>query len=264
MVTIHSIGSDKFHVGDVTHEDAVAKAEEVFGDWKSEVAPRQNGATAVATDDNSKTTIYLADKPGAAQSVIRAGHLTVERHHADYFPMNLMNYIFGGQFSARLNMNLRQEKGYSYGYMSSIDWYTGLSSLSAGGSVQTEVTKEAVVETLKEFADVHESRPITEEEFTDAKDGILRGFPAQFETQGQMVQQLTRMLAFDLPNDYFQAYPGYIDGVELTDVHRVSKERILTDQLKFVVVGDASVIEPGLKELGLPLVHIDYEGLIID
>ena len=71
-------------------------------------------------------------------------------------------------------------------------------------------------------------------------------------------------LSLDLPNDYFQAYPGHIDGVELTDVHRVSKERILTDQLKIVVVGDASVIEPGLKELGLPLVHIDYEGLVID
>ena len=251
-------------VGDVTHNDAVAKTEELFGDWQSKVTPRQNGATAVPNDDTSKTTIYLADKPGAAQSVIRAGHLTVARHDSDYFPMNLMNYIFGGQFSARLNMNLRQDKGYSYGYMSSIDWCTGPSSLSAGGSVQTEVTKEAVVETLNEFADVHESRPITEEEFTDAKGGILRGFPAQFETQGQMVQQLTRILAFDLPNDYLQAYPDHIGAVELKDVHRVSKERILADQLKIVIVGDAAVIEPGLKELGLPLVHIDYEGLVID
>ena len=247
-------------VGDVTHEQSMEKAREFFEDWESTGAPRRNDVGATMNGDSTTTTIYLADKPGAAQSVIRAGHLTIPRHDPDYFPMNLMNYIFGGQFSARLNTNLRQEKGYSYGYMSSIDWYTGASSLSAGGSVQTEVTKEAVAETLKEFADVQGDRPITQEEFTDSKDGILRGFPAQFETQGQMVQQLTRMLAFDLPNDYFQRYPEYVGKVKLEDVHRVARERIHGDRLKIVIVGDAAVIEPGLKELGLPVVRIDYEG----
>lgn len=247
-------------VGDVTHEQVVQQAEEMFGGWQSQGSPRQNGAAAVVNGDSAPTTIYLADKPGAAQSVIRAGHLTIPRHDPDYHPMNLMNYIFGGQFSARLNMNLRQDKGYSYGYMSSIDWSTASSSLSAGGSVQTEVTKEAVAETLKEFADVEGNRPITPEEFMDSKDGIIRGFPAQFETQGQMVHQLTRMLAFDLPNDYFQQYLRNVGDVQLDDVHRVAKERVHGDKLKIVVVGDAKVVEPGLKELGLPVVRIDYEG----
>ncbi|MDA0770666.1 MAG: pitrilysin family protein [Chloroflexi bacterium] len=253
-------GSTLILVGDVTHEQSMEKAEGLFGSWESIGTPQQNETAESFKDDSSPTTIYLADKPGAAQSVIRAGHLTVPRHNPDYFSMNLMNYIFGGQFSARLNMNLRQEKGYSYGYMSSIDWFTDSSSMSAGGSVQTEVTKESIVETLKEFADVQGSRPITEEEFTDSKDGILRGFPAQFETQGQMVQQLIRIIAFDLPNDYFQRYPEHVGGVQLDDVHRVAKDNIHGDQLKIVVVGDAAVIEPGLKELGLPLVRIDYEG----
>ena len=259
-------GSTLILVGDVTHEQSLAKAEELFGSWESKTSgasPQETDMGAVLTEDSAPATIYLADKPGAAQSVIRAGHLTIPRNDPDYFSMNLMNYIFGGQFSARLNMNLRQDKGYSYGYMSSIDWYTSSSSLSAGGSVQTEVTKESVAETLKEFADVQGDRPITQEEFADSKDGILRGFPAQFETQGQMVQQLTRIVAFDLPDDYFQKYPQNVGAVQLQDVRRVAKERIRGDQLKIVVVGDAAVIESGLKELGLPLVRIDYEGVKI-
>lgn len=256
-------GSTLILVGDVTHEQSLAKAEELFGSWKPVDAPQQKETAATPNGDSAPATIYLADKPGAAQSVIRAGHLTIPRHHPDYFSMNLMNYIFGGQFSARLNMNLRQDKGYSYGYMSSIDWYTASSSMSAGGSVQTEVTKESVAETLKEFADVQGSRPITQEEFTDSKDGILRGFPAQFETQGQMVSQLFRITAFDLPNDYFRTYPDHVNAVQLDDVQRVAKELIHGDQLKIVVVGDAAVVEPGLKELGLPVVRIDYEGQVI-
>ena len=111
---------------------------------------------------DSTTTIYLADKPGAPQSVVRSGYLTVPRHHPDYLALNLLNYILGGQFSARLNMNLRQDKGYSYGYMSSIEWLTGPSALTAGGSVQTEVTKESVAETVKEFEEIRSARPVTQ------------------------------------------------------------------------------------------------------
>ena len=104
------------------------------------------------------TTIYLVDKPGAAQSVIRAGHVTVPRGHDDYGALTLLNFCFGGQFSARLNQNLRQDKGYSYGFHSGISWFREPSLLVAGGSVQTAVTKESVVETL-EGVPGHSRRP---------------------------------------------------------------------------------------------------------
>ncbi len=246
-------------VGDVSQEEAVATAEKHFGGWTSgaKATPVFAGGEVPGP---TPATIYLADKPGAAQSIIRAGHLTVPRKHDDYFALNLVNYIFGGQFSARLNMNLRQDKGYSYGYTSSIDWSTGPSAMYAGGGVQTAVTKDAVAETLREFAAIRGGRPVTQEEFTDAVDGSLRGLPASFETHSQTLSQVTRMVAFGLPEDYFVDYAANLQRVTLDDAHRVAKERIDDGALKVLVVGDREVIEAGLREIGLPVVLVDYEG----
>ena len=132
--------------------------------------------------------------------------------------MNLLNYIFGGQFSARLNMNLRQDKGYSYGYMSIIDWSLRRSILVAGGGVQTAVTKETVIETLKEFEEIARSRPVTGTEFQDAIDGIMRSMPSQFETHHQIVSQLLRLVIFDLPDDHFARFPDRLAELSLEDV----------------------------------------------
>ena len=256
-------GTTLMLVGDITRDAAIEQAEAAFGGWQPGATSDSDG-DADSTPDDGTTTIYLADKPGAPQSVIRAGYLTVPRHHPDYLALNLLNYILGGQFSARLNMNLRQDKGYSYGYMSSIEWLTGPSALSAGGSVQTEVTKESVAETVKEFEEIRSARPVTDEEFTDAVNGILRGLPNQFETHGQVLNQLVRLVAFDLPDDYFSNYAAEVANLTLEDIHRVAEEHIKAGALKIVVAGDAESIEPSLRELGLPLVRIDYEGAKLD
>lgn len=252
-------GATLILVGDITRSDAIKQAEATFGSWQSGVAPDSNGAADSAPDDGA-ATIYLADKPGAPQSVIRTGYLTVPRHHPDYLALNLLNYILGGQFSARLNMNLRQDKGYSYGYMSGIDWFTGPSALTAGGSVQTEATKESVVETIKEFEEIRSVRPVTQEEFDDAVNGILRGIPSQFETHRQVLNQLVRLVAFNLPDDYFTNYADEVSKLTLADIHRVAETHIKSDALKIVVAGDAESIDAELRELGLPLARIDYEG----
>ena len=246
-------------VGQVSRDDVLSHAEALFGDWSTDETP----AAPVSDADDGKlaaTTIFLADKPGAAQSVIRAGHLTVSRHHPDYHALNLMNYIFGGQFAARLNMNLRQDKGYSYGYLSSIDWMSGPSAFVAGGAVQTAVTKEAVHETLQEMSDIRDRRPVTEEEFNAAKQGIFRGFPAQFETQGRTLQHIAHLVRFGLPDTYFSTYLANLEAVSIDDVRRVAKERIDDAHLAVLVVGDREVVEPPLRELGLPIVPVDYEG----
>ena len=248
-------------VGDISQDEAIKQAESTFGGWQPGAASDSDG-DADGTPEDGTTTIYLADKAGAPQSVIRSGYLTVPRQHPDYLALNLLNYILGGQFSARLNMNLRQDKGYSYGYMSGIDWLTVPSALSAGGSVQTEVTKESVAETIKEFEEIRGARPVTQEEFDDAVNGILRGLPNQFETHGQVLNQLVRLVAFDLPDDYFTHYAGEVSKLTLDDIHRVAESHIKSGALKIVVAGDAASVGPALHELGIPVVPIDYEGRV--
>jgi zinc protease len=246
-------------VGDVTADQVQQNAEATFAGWSANGRALKPNAKNPDTK-TGETTIFLVDRPGSAQSVIRTVHGMVPRSHPDYFGLTLLNYAFGGQFSARLNQNLRQDKGYSYGYHSSIHWYRGPSMLTAGGSVQTEVTKEAVIETLKEFQEVRDSRPITAEELDGAKAGLLLGYPASFERPGLVLNHLLQLVLFDLPDDYFQEMPARLSGVNLSEVHRMTSEHIQTDALQIIVVGDRETIEPGLNELEIPLVHLAADG----
>ncbi len=253
-------------VGDVGLEEVMQQAERLFGGWQNEQAlpSDANGAAAAEIADSEPTTIFLVDKPGAAQSVIRAGHSTVARAHQDYSALTLLNFCFGGQFSARLNQNLRQDKGYSYGFHSGISWFREPSLLVAGGSVQTDVTKESVQETLKEFEDIHAERPVTGEELEAAKAGMLLGYPAGFERPGQVLGQVIQLIQHGLPDDYFRRVKDRISGVSLDEVKVVGQKRIRPEGLKVLVVGDRSTVEPGLRELDLPLVLLDSEGEIIE
>ena len=228
--------------GDVSLDEAVAAAAERFGDW----TPPAETAAGISGDGNARAggpRIYLIDKPGAAQSVIRAGMPLVERGHADFMPLSMLNYAFGGQFSARLNQNLRQDKGYSYGYNSGISWYNAPSLLSAGGSVQTAVTREAVFETVREFEDISGRRPLTGEELENARNGLRLGYPAGFERPAQLLGQLVTLAQFDLPDDYFRAFEQRLSGVTLPDTHRVGAEYLSPDRLTVLVVGDREQVE---------------------
>ena len=171
-----------------------------------------------------------------------------------------MNMAFGGQFTARLNMNLREDKGYTYGYRSHFDWRRGPSTFTAGGAVQTAVTKEALIETLKEFRDLQGERPLSRDEFERAQMALVRGYPPTFETAGQVLGRLVDIVHFGLPDDYHSIQVERLQGVTLADVHRVAADHVHADQLAIVVVGDRAAIERGLQELDLPIVHLDYEG----
>jgi len=246
-------------VGDVSIDEVAKRAEAVFGSWNG--GPSANGQ-AVVEPSNGTATIYLVDRPGAPQSVIRALNTTIPRLHPDYLGLTLMNYAFGGQFSARLNQNLRQEKGYSYGYQSHVQWFRSSSLMLAGGSVQTEVTKESVFETLKEYNEVRGSRPISEEELENAKASVLRSFPANFERPGAIMGQVLQMVQFGLPDDYLQTVRANVEAITLDDVHRITQELVRPDQLKILVVGDRQQIETGLRELDLPTVVLDANGVV--
>ena len=250
-------------VGDARRGSILTEAQARFGQWTSDAQPPDE-PPRTSPPAPAQTTIYLADKPGAAQSVIRAGHRTIGRRSPDYYALNLLNYLFGGNFMARLNQNLRQDKGYSYGFHSDIDWSSNHSMLTAWGAVQTQVTKESVIETLKEFEDIRTNRPVEEPEFDDAKNGLLRGFPSQFETQSNLLSQLARIVAFDLPDDYLSTLEARYQSLTLDDINRAASEHLDTAHLTLLVVGDRSVILPGLAELGYPIINVDYEGGVID
>ena len=250
-------GSTLVVVGDTTEDEVVSRAESLFGDWTGKAPDAPAWAAADALDG---TTIFIADRPGAPQSVVRAGHLTVPRSHPDYYGLTLVNYAFGAHPSARLFMNLRQDKGYSYGYYSSLDWGSQVSAVLAGGAVETSVTKESVIETLKEFADIRGGRLVTQEEYDDSRDGISRGFPAQFETHGQIMTRLVQVALFRLPDDYYVDFLGNIAAVGLEQLRDIASRRVDDKRLAVLVVGDRSAVEPGLRELGLPIVPVDYDG----
>ena len=245
-------------VGDVERAEVMRRASDVFGSW---VASASAASPAVASELlDAPATIYLVDRPGAPQSVIRAVQSLVPRLHPDYFPLLLANYAFGGQFSARLNQNLRQDKGYSYGYMSSIQWIRRPSLLVAGGSVQSNATAESASETLKEFNEVHSDRPVTAEELANAKDGLMRAYPASFERPTSVLGQLVSMEQFGLPDDYFRSVRPAVEAVTLEDVHRAAGAHIRPGNLQVLIVGDRASVEGPLSNLGLPLVHLTEDG----
>ncbi|MDP7627393.1 MAG: pitrilysin family protein [SAR202 cluster bacterium] len=249
-------------VGNTLMEDAVKLIEQNFTSEK----PLPSGSIVENTREQfpplAGTTIHIIDRPRSAQSVIRAGHRTVPRSHEDYYALAFLNYVLGGDYSSRLNMNLRQDKGYSYGFYSSLMWLKASSVWLARGSVQTEVTKESVIEVLSELTDIKGNKPITPQEFDQAKEGLLKGIPAQFETNSQIMEQLIRMTAFELPLDHFTTSMHKLQSLKLDDVTSAAKRHLFENHISVIIVGDRLKIEPKLRELDIPIVISDIYGNI--
>jgi zinc protease len=246
-------------VGDIGADAALRQLESTFGGWKAGEPPQIDAA--FAPPSRQPTTIYLVDKPGAAQSIIAAGHLSVPRLDDAYLPLVVVNMAFGGQFTSRLNLNLRVDKGYTYGYRSRFDWHLASSRFVAGGAVQTAVTSAALVETLKEFRDLQGARPLTAEEFETAQQALVRGFPPTFETADQIAGRLLTLVHFGLPDDYYLSQVERLQAVTLDDARAAAAEHIHPDELSVIVVGDRAAIESDLRQLDLPLVLLDDDAL---
>ena len=236
-------------VGDVGMEEIKAALEPTVGQWRSQ-ASAFPAATIPAPQGVATGQMLLIDKPGAAQSVVNMSAIGVLRTTPDYFPLLVMNAIFGGQFTSRLNLNLREEKGYTYGARSLFDWLASQPGpFSAMASVQTQVTAPAVVEFRKEFEGMMGKKPVTAEELEFCKRYLTLAFPAGFETSGQLAGHLETLVVFHLPDDYFNRYVPGVAAVSAADVERVAKERFQADRLIQVVVGDRARIEGDLRKL---------------
>ncbi|MDQ3687261.1 MAG: insulinase family protein [Acidobacteriota bacterium] len=248
-------------VGDVKPDTLVPQLERALGNWKKADVPAID--VSAAPVERRQPTIYLVDRPGAAQSVLSIGHVGVPRATPDYFSLLALNRLLGGQFVSRVNLNLRENKGYTYGARTVFDYRRGAGPFAASADVQTAVTKESIAEFLKELRGVRGDMPVTAAELEYAKQSIIRSFPTGFETPAQIAARLEDIVLYNLPDDYFNNYLARVRAVSLDDVTRAANRYLDPSRLAILVVGDRREIEPGLRslsEIGGTLVVIDAEG----
>jgi zinc protease len=233
-------------VGDVTGEEMIPKLERAFGDWKGEPAA---APPVPAISQLKEKSLLFVDKPGAAQSVIQIGRVGVSRLTDDYYAIVVMNTILGGSFTSRLNMNLREKHGYTYGAGSRFDFRPLAGPFAAAASVQTAVTDKSLVEFVKELKGILEPAPAGDVE--RAKNYVALGFPADFQSVGQIAGQLEELVIYNLPDDYFNRYTERILAVTPADVERVARKYIDTDDLAYVIVGDRKEVGESVSALKL-------------
>lgn len=238
-------------VGDVTAESVIPKLEELLGGWPTGVitVPAWPEATQV-----SGRQILLVDKPGAAQSEIRIGRIGVERKTKDYEALRVMNAILGGAFTSRLNMNLREEHGYSYGAFSRFSFRLLPGPFLASSAVQTDATDKALREFFNEFSAIRE--PVSDEELTRARNYLALQFPGNFQTVGGIAGNIDDLFVFELPSDYFNQFLDRVLAVTKDDVERVARNYVDPENVVIVVVGDREKIEDGVRALGLGPVRL--------
>ena len=236
-------------IGDVTADTMLPLFESHFGTWK----PPATAAPAVeklpTAEQPAAREVHLIDKPGAPQTQIRIGWIGVPRSTPDYFPLLVMNTLLGGSFSSRLNLNLREKHGYTYGASSSFDMRASAGPFSAGAGVQTDKTGEALKEFFNELNAI--LKPVPAEELARAKNYVALRFPAASKPPATSHVVWKRRLVYKLPDDYFSKYVQNIQAVTPADVQRVAQKYIQPSRFIVTVVGDRQQIEPQIRALNL-------------
>jgi zinc protease len=250
-------------VGDVDPEKVRAAFDKAFAQW----APGGSRPSYAYPPVPHRTarTIYLVDKPKTPQSVMWVGMPGPSRATPDYYAISVMNTILGGLFQSRLNRNLREEKGYTYGAGSGFAFGRGPGSFRAGSSgIHTTKTDSALVELMKELRDVQGGRPFSADEIQQGKESLIQSLPETFGSVGGIASALAGPLGIytqDLPETYYHEFAAKVNAVTADDLVRVAKQYIDLDKLAIVVVGDRAVIEEPLRKTGIaPIVYLDIEG----
>lgn len=245
-------------VGATTMNEIKPILEKFFKDWKPGEVPRKN-ISPVALKE--KSIIYLIDKPGAIQSIIFAGHVAPPKSDPEDIAIETMNNILGGTFTSRINMNLREDKHWSYGSRSIIVGARGQRPFLVYAPVQTDKTKESMVEIAKELNDYLNSRPPTAEELEKIKKNRILRLPGSWETISAISNSIKEIVRFGLPDNYYDTYPEHIRSLNVNEVARVAKKVLHPDKLIWIVVGDRQKIEAGIRELGFGEIrYIDADG----
>jgi predicted Zn-dependent peptidase len=244
--------------GDIDADTAEALAVRTLGAWAGEAPP------AVALNDrpaaDTRRTVLVA-KPDAAQSELRIGHVGVPRTHPDYFPLVVMNAILGGLFNSRVNLNLREVHGYTYGAHSGFDWRVAAGPFVVSSAVKSDVTDAAVREVLKELERMRDE-PVDDGELSLATSYLDGVFPIRYESTSSIASALANLVIYGLPEDYFDRYREQVRAVTAADVQRVAREQLRPDELQVVVVGDPTLVREPLAALGVgPMRVVDVEGV---
>jgi predicted Zn-dependent peptidase len=246
-------------VGDVTAAGVKPIVEKALATWVK--GGSRPDFSYPALPARAKTTIYLVDRPGAAQSTVAIGEPGPSRSTPDYYAMQVMNTMLGGMFQSRLNANIREEKGYSYGVSSSFAYGKGPGPFRTGGDIVGDKTDAALVEFMKELRGILGDRPVTDEELQTAKDSLIQRLPGTFASVTAINGALTSLWVQGLPDDYYQQYAKAVAAVTKADVLRVAKKYIEIDRLAIVIVGDRASIEGPLKATNIaPIAYLDIEG----
>ncbi len=248
--------------GDTTLEAIVEKLEARFGKW---TAGEAAAPVEVATIQPEQTTLYLVDKPGAAQSVIQGRRFVDgDRKSEDYFALALGNAAMGGMFTSRINMNLREDKGYTYGARSFISNGMGPAMWGVSTSVKTATTIDSLKEIKRELEDPNGDRPLTDEEINYVRGSMIQSFPAKFESPNYLVGQRSEMWVYDLPETWLADYIANIEAPTPDEARQALAKHLDPAAISMVVVGDLATFSPGIYCLGWATAHLDREGNPID
>jgi zinc protease len=234
------------------------KLERAFGEWKGNaVSP----PPVPPVPQKREKTLVFVDKPGSAQSVITIGRIGAARLTDDYYAIVVMNALLGGPFTSRLNMNLREAHGYSYGASSEFDFLPLPGPFVATASVQTDVTDKALTEFVNELRGI--LKPVPDADLERVKNYLALGYPGEFQSVAQIASQLGELAIYGLPDDYFNGYIGRIRAVTQSDVERVARKYINTDDLVFIIVGDRKEIAERVTALNLaPAKFLSVEDVL--
>jgi zinc protease len=245
-------------VGDTTLEEIVPRLEEHFQSWQTGPVPAKN---LPVVEHRERSAVYLVNKPAAEQSIIYATHIAPPANNPDELAIDTMNHILGGTFTSRINMNLREDKGWSYGARSSLYGARGQRPFVVRAPVQTDRTKESIVEILKELREMTANRPPTEEEFVKTRENRILRLPGSWETIAAIGNSIAAIVRYGLPDDHYETYPERLRALKLSQISQAAQSLIHADNLVWVIVGDLAKIEEGIRELNLGEIYqVDADG----
>lgn len=244
-------------VGEMDRDQVVKRLD--FLDQLPRQAPQKREQPESPGRDN--TTVYVVDKPGAAQSEIRIGYLTDLKYDAtgEYFKRYLMNYVLGGAFNSRINLNLREDKGYTYGARSGFSGSKLPGPFTASASVLKDATADSVTQFINEISNYRENG-ITESELSFMRSAVGQSDALSYETPRQKAGFLARILEYRLPHNFVQQQAQIINSITQEEINRLAQEHLPLDQMLILVVGDKSLIEDSILDLGYPTVELDASG----
>jgi zinc protease len=245
-------------VGDATLEELVPRLERLFKSWTPGPVPAKNVATVAP---RAQPAVYLIDRPGSQQSVIFAGGIAPPRNNPEEIAIGTMNSILGGMFTSRVNMNLREAKHWAYGAGSALSSARGQRPFYAYAPVQTDKTKETMIEISKELHGIVGDKPPTDAELAKIVTNETLRQPGAWETMGSVAGGLWSIVCYGLPDDYYQTYPAKVQGLTKDEVAKAARTVIHPESLMWVIVGDRAKIESGIRELNYgPMEILDADG----